>query len=163
MVAICVQRFVNELVGDALCWRKKTTKIVCPYYMKMHESMFGLIGAVGHTGDQPNMGHYRAQVCNQKDGYWYICDDSTVSRVSDPMVGRGSFSTMPGGDLPYILFYRKAGAGPPEIPWKQGDSPETDATRKALHTTPKRRQMFGPQQCKMCGATECGGSCVQCF
>ena len=163
VVAICVQRFVNEFVDNVLCWRKKHTKIVCPYYMKMHESMYELVGAVGHTGEQPNMGHYRAQVRNQKDGCWYICDDSTVSKLSDPAVGKGTFTSLAGGDLPYILFYRKAGAGPPEAPLVQGDSPETAATRKALHTTPKRQQTFAPRNCKMCGVNDCGGACVQCF
>ena len=138
-----------------------------------------LRSSVGHLGDNPNMGHFTAVVHNNADSLWYMCNDHKVSgghqRISLTRRSDGVSAVFPEGVTPYILFYQKIGVElPPQAPVSQidhppsvrqgppaGDSPETQAVRAELNITPKRRQVFPPQSCKLCGVNTCHGACLQ--
>ena len=157
---------------------KEERKVLCPQYIWIQKSLYELRGMVCHIGKSCMVGHYIALVKSKHDQRWYICDDDTVAPWQGDTVGKGSFSSVMGGATPYILFFRRAGkdlqvrgeemngndkkqsggATP-----RNNDSPETRGTAANLRITPKRRQHFPPQACKLCGMNACTGECTQRF
>lgn len=87
---------------------KITTKVAFPTKdldMSQHTvnpsnpALYGLTGAVYHTGSGLTTGHYTAAVLS-KDNTWYICDDAVIRPTTEAEVCSKQAAA-------YILFYRK--------------------------------------------------------
>ena len=158
--------------GQRAVWDKDNRAIECPYNLKIGDSLYALIGAVGHIGQSMHGGHYIAMVRNVVDKQWYTCNDNKVQKCRARSPETMSFVRMADDADPCILFYQKHvliddmrpndGHGVLHDVSKP-DSPETKSMHKYMNTTPKRPQSFQPSACKTCGDKACAGTCLQCL
>ena len=172
-LVVCLERFKTAGVdGQFAIWHKDTRVIQCPHLLQIRDSIYVLVAMVGHSGNSRHGGHYTAMVRNATDKCWYFCDDHSVQKCCiQPSRGETLTKLCDKSDL-YILFYQKHVLVEPADANSHAnavcgivkpDSPETQAMRKCMNTTPKRQQAFPPNTCKVCGRFGCGGTCMQRF
>ena len=65
---------------------------------------YTLYGIVRHYGNKFS-GHYTAAIKEEND--WYICDDKTVEKVSNPFLDSGICSRRLSPPGTYLLFYKE--------------------------------------------------------
>ena len=167
----CLQRFkADSFDGRHAVWSKDSREIACPYTLQIGDSLYSLVGVVGHTGASIHAGHYTAMVRNGEDGLWYSCNDGSVTECNGAAPGNMSFTQLADGADPCILFYQKHVLLDKSKTNRKAsdlhntckpDSPETQVMNKYMNITPKRQQSFQPNACKTCGCGGCIGECVQ--
>ena len=166
-----LQRFkAKSHDGEQVIWSKDMRVVHCPYLLQIRDDIYMLVAMVGHKGKSFLGGHYTAMVRDAIDGSWYFCDDDMVSSCHARTSKGGSISTLPDKSNPCILFYQRytmAGQRSMETckasnhDSSKQDSPETQAMKECMKTTPKRQQTHPPDRCKLCGRKGCEGLCLQ--
>ena len=70
-------------------------------YIENNESpfCFSLIGAINHSGNSGQDGHFIAICKNKNDGQWYKYNDSIITK--------SNFNEIKKIGIPYVLFYKK--------------------------------------------------------
>ena len=158
--------------GKHTTWRKDNREVECPFALQIHEKLYALVAVVGHIGESLHNGHYTAMVRNGADGQWYTCNDDSVMKYGGVTSGAATLVKMADGADPCILFFQafsivnKTGSEHNKSlihDLSKPDSPETQAMAKHMNITPKRKQSFQPDACKICGRNGCTGTCMQCL
>ena len=172
-IVVNLVRFkVTDFNGEHASWQKDTRAILCPHMLQIQDNIYVLVAAVGHSGSNMLGGHYTAMVRNATNRVWYMCNDRTVKECQPQPPRGGTFSRLHDKSHPCLLFYQKhtlvetfeeSNVVRPSNGDVKTDSPDTQAVKQCMNTTPKRRQSFPPNMCKMCGQRVCDGSCVQCL
>ena len=169
-IVFAIERLVPGMDRNGKHALEKDKRIVaCPAMLVLHNSVYCLIGAVGHRGESQFSGHYSAMVKNTEDGQWYTCNDQSVQWHAMPLLGSCITKLADGAD-PCLLFYQKHTMLEQNSTNMQVnavhdisnvDSPETQAMKQCMLMTPKRQQYHPPHVCKRCGHDACGGDCLQ--
>lgn len=88
---------------------KNKTEIQIPFHLSLNsfvvkkstETTHKCIGIVNHLGNEPNSGHYTADIYNSNEQNWLNCDDSKVRVISQKEALENRTSTG------YMFFYVK--------------------------------------------------------